>query len=195
MVSQLVSSLDATWEYLANNSTRLHPPDKSFGTCWPISITLPGVTGSYLFHLHFQLDSTVHHFLLDINSAAVVDSLPSSPWTVRHCASRLQPCSSFSSVLYPGALSRLRYTLCQADSGPRRSIRTSRDIIRHPDSGTRSCQCLEATKFDQHLEPGIATAIVLCRAFCACFNILWLGLFSRAVCAAVCLRGYWGFSG
>lgn len=84
----LLSTL-GTWECLANERTRLYPPHKSFGTCWSLSIAIPGVTGSYLFHLHFQLNPAVNHFLLDINSAAVVDSLPSSSWPIRHCASCL----------------------------------------------------------------------------------------------------------
>lgn len=39
------------WELPSNDLSRLHPLDKSFGSCWAISTTLPGVTGAYLFHL------------------------------------------------------------------------------------------------------------------------------------------------
>lgn len=68
---------------------RLHSLDKGFGSCWPISTTLLGVTGPYIFHLYFQLNPTISNLLLNLNSAASSDSLPPSLWSIRHCASCL----------------------------------------------------------------------------------------------------------
>lgn len=179
----------------ADDSTRLHPPNKGCGTCRALSVALPGLTGSYFFHLYFQLGPAVNCLLPDLDSAASADGLPPPSWAVRYCASCMWACSSFPLVLCPGAPSCIRHSLCETYSGFRCSIRVSGGIFRYSDPVTWPCQCLEVTEYDQRLKTGISAAVVLYRAFCAGCNFLQPGLFSCAVCAAVCFGGYWGISG